>query len=90
MDSSDGKIDHVSNTDGITAVGTALGKDFPHGLVVVHDDANELPNGKTSAEVSFKMVSLEKILGSKILGKKGLLDQVDKEWDPRKMGRTVS
>ncbi|RBR13674.1 uncharacterized protein FIESC28_08092 [Fusarium coffeatum] len=90
VDSSNGKIDHVSNTDGITAVGTALGKDFPHGLVVVHDDANELPNGKTSAEASFKMVSLEEILGSKILGKKGLLDQVDKEWDPRKMGRTVS
>ncbi|CAG1965575.1 unnamed protein product [Fusarium graminearum] len=84
VESSDGKIDPVSNTDGITAVGTALSKDFPHGLVVVHDDANQLPNGKTSAEASFKMVSLEKILGSKVLGKKGLLDQVDKDWDPRK------
>ncbi|KAM0404187.1 hypothetical protein ACHAPZ_001866 [Fusarium culmorum] len=84
VESSDGKIDPVSNTDGITAVGTALSKDFPHGLVVVHDDANQLPNGKTSAEASFKMVSLEKILGSKVLGKEVLLDQVDKNWDPRK------
>ncbi|CCT63779.1 related to 3-phytase precursor [Fusarium fujikuroi IMI 58289] len=84
VESSDGQIDPVSNTDGITAVGTALNKDFPHGLVVVHDDANQLPNGKTSAEASFKLVSLEKILGSKVLGKKGLLDQVDKNWDPRK------
>ncbi|RGP77563.1 3-phytase precursor [Fusarium longipes] len=79
VESSDGKIDPVSNTDGIAAVGTALNKDFPHGLVVVHDDANQLPNGKTSAEASFKMVSLEKILGGK-----SLLDQVDKNWDPRK------
>ncbi|EEU40051.1 uncharacterized protein NECHADRAFT_103311 [Fusarium vanettenii 77-13-4] len=84
VESSDGKIDPVSNTDGITAVGAALNKDFPHGLVVVHDDANQLPDGKTSAEASFKMISLEKILGSKVLGKKGLLDQVDKNWDPRK------
>ncbi|KAF5677639.1 3-phytase [Fusarium heterosporum] len=84
VESSDGKIDPVSNTDGITAVGIGLNKDFPHGLVVVHDDANQLPNGKTSAEASFKMISLEKILGSQVLGKKGLLDQVDKNWDPRK------
>ncbi|RSL86313.1 hypothetical protein CEP52_015852 [Fusarium oligoseptatum] len=84
VESSDGKIDPVSNTDGITAVGVGLNKDFPHGLVVVHDDANQLPDGSTSAEASFKMISLEKILGSKVLGKKGLLDQVDKNWDPRK------
>ncbi|KAF4456141.1 3-phytase precursor [Fusarium albosuccineum] len=84
VESSDGQIDPVSNTDGITAVGTGLNKDFPHGLVVVHDDANQLPNGKTSAEASFKMISLEKILGSKVLGKTGLLDEVDKNWDPRK------
>ncbi|KAF5022116.1 hypothetical protein F66182_5835 [Fusarium sp. NRRL 66182] len=84
VESSDGKIDPVSNTDGITAVGTGLNKDFPHGLIVVHDDANQLPNGETSAEASFKMVSLEKILGSEVLGKKDLLEQVDKEWDPRK------
>ncbi|RSL96216.1 hypothetical protein CDV31_013555 [Fusarium ambrosium] len=84
VESSDGKIDPVSNTDGITAVGVGLNKDFPHGLVVVHDDANQLPDGSTSAEASFKMISLEKILGSKVLGKKRLLDQVDKNWDPRK------
>ncbi|KNG51833.1 hypothetical protein TW65_01025 [Stemphylium lycopersici] len=35
-------IDHVSNTDGITAVSNALNNDFPSGLIVTHDDANEL------------------------------------------------
>lgn len=81
--SKNGKIDAVSNTDGIAAVGVALNKDFPHGLVVVHDDANQLKDGTTSDEASFKMVSLEKILGSKLV-KKGLLDEVDEKWDPRK------
>ncbi|KAF4977995.1 hypothetical protein FZEAL_5560 [Fusarium zealandicum] len=83
VETPDGEIDAVSNTDGITAVGVALNKDFPHGLVVVHDDANQLPSGKTSAEASFKMVSLERILGSEVLGKEGLLDEVDRDWDPR-------
>ncbi|KAK8044075.1 3-phytase precursor [Apiospora rasikravindrae] len=31
----------VSNTDGIAAVGTALGARYPYGLVLVHDDTNE-------------------------------------------------
>lgn len=83
-ESADGKIDAVTNTDGITAVGTKLGPDFPHGLFVAHDDANELPDGTTSAEASFKMVSLENILGSDALKHLGLLDLVDEEWDPRK------
>ncbi|KAM5368525.1 hypothetical protein ACJZ2D_009502 [Fusarium nematophilum] len=78
VESKDGQIDAVSNTDGIAAVGVALNEDFPHGLVVVHDDANQLPGGGTSAEASFKMVSLERILG------KELLEEVDKDWDPRK------
>lgn len=56
-------IDHVSNTDGITAVGNALNKDFPHGLFVTHDDANELVGGGTAKEASFKLASLVDILG---------------------------
>jgi 3-phytase len=83
VDSKDGKIDAVSNTDGITAVGTKLGKDFPHGLFVTHDDANQLPGGGTSAEASFKLVSLEKILGAEQLKKLKLLADVDENWDPR-------
>ncbi|KAK1982660.1 phytase [Colletotrichum cereale] len=82
--SSDGQVDAVSNTDGITAVGTRLGKDFPHGLVVIHDDANQLPDGTTSAEASFKLVSLERIMGSEALKSLNLLDDVDASWDPRK------
>ncbi|KAL0938630.1 putative phytase [Colletotrichum truncatum] len=82
--SADGQVDAVSNTDGITAVGTNLGKDFPHGLVVVHDDANQLPGGSTSTEASFKLVSLEKILGADALKSRNLLDDVDANWDPRK------
>ncbi|CAI4214956.1 unnamed protein product [Parascedosporium putredinis] len=81
--SADGQIDAVSNTDGIAAVGNALGPDFPHGLVVVHDDSNELPGGGTSDESSFKLVSLESILGAEPLASLGLLDEVDAEWDPR-------
>ncbi|KAF7542263.1 hypothetical protein G7Z17_g11729 [Cylindrodendrum hubeiense] len=82
-ESKNGKIDAVSNTDGITAVGVALNDDFPYGLVVVHDDANQLPNGTTSNAASFKLVSLEDILGSKNLGIKGLLKEIDTNWDPR-------
>ncbi|KAI8245443.1 3-phytase [Colletotrichum sp. SAR 10_99] len=83
--SADGQVDAVSNTDGITAVGTHLNKDFPHGLVVVHDDANQFPDGSTSTEASFKLVSLEKILGAEALKSLNLLDDVDANWDPRKM-----
>ncbi|KAK2042811.1 phytase [Colletotrichum somersetense] len=82
--SADGQVDAVSNTDGITAVGTRLGKDFPHGLVVTHDDANQQPDGSTSAEASFKLVSLERILGSDAFKSLNLLDDADAAWDPRK------
>ncbi|KFA76090.1 hypothetical protein S40288_00273 [Stachybotrys chartarum IBT 40288] len=81
--SANGEIDHVTNTDGIAAVGTALGEEYPHGIFVTHDDANELPDGTTSAEASFKIVSLEKILGADAISALGLLDEVDITWDPR-------
>ncbi|KAI1491432.1 phytase [Biscogniauxia mediterranea] len=70
-------IDGVTNTDGITAVSAALGDDFPHGLIVVHDDANQLPEGGTSSEASFKLVSLGDVLSE------DLLNDVDPSWDPR-------
>ena len=56
-------VDHVSNTDGIAVVGNRLNNDFPRGLFVTHDDANELVGGGTAEQASFKLVSLEDILG---------------------------
>ncbi|KAI6093209.1 3-phytase [Hypoxylon rubiginosum] len=70
-------VDAVTNTDGIAAVGAALGDAFPHGLIIVHDDANQLPEGGTSDEASFKLVSLGDVLGPE------LMQEVDRNWDPR-------
>ena len=81
--SADGSIDAVTNTDGIAAIGTALGSDFPHGLFVTHDDSNELPAGGTAAEASFKLVSLETIFQTLSNGDATLLDEIDNEWNPR-------
>lgn len=64
-------IDHVSNTDGIAAVGNRLNGDFPGGLFVTHDDANELIGGGTAEQASFKLVSLEDILGKERTTKLG-------------------
>lgn len=82
-ESADGMVDAVTNTDGIAAVGVALGKDFPYGLVVTHDDANQLPDGSTSAKASYKLTSLERILGAGLLKGLGLLDELELDWDPR-------
>ncbi|KXJ92896.1 hypothetical protein Micbo1qcDRAFT_232571 [Microdochium bolleyi] len=70
-------IDAVSNTDGLTAVGTRLGSTFPNGLIVVHDDANQLPDGTTSEAASYKFVSLAAVLPE------SLLAELDVNWDPR-------
>ncbi|KAK4099208.1 thermostable phytase [Parathielavia hyrcaniae] len=78
------EVDAVSNTDGIAAIGTGLGDRFPGGLVVVHDDANELAGGEgTSAEASFKLLPLDGVLGADVVRQLGLMDQVDSDWDPR-------
>ncbi|KAI0814516.1 hypothetical protein GGR55DRAFT_435216 [Xylaria sp. FL0064] len=70
-------IDAVTNTDGISAVSTSLGPMFPHGLIVVHDDVNQLPISGTSDEASFKLISLGDILSD------DLLAQLNPDWDPR-------
>ncbi|KAJ1329256.1 3-phytase [Microdochium nivale] len=70
-------IDAVSNTDGLVAIGTGLGSAFPNGLVVVHDDSNQLPDGTTSDEASYKFVSLAAVLPDKLLA------ELDVNWDPR-------
>jgi 3-phytase len=70
-------IDAVTNTDGIAAVGTSLGPAFSHGLIVVHDDVNQLPGSGTSDEASFKLVSLRDVLSN------DLLAELNPDWDPR-------
>ncbi|KAK9780138.1 putative 3-phytase [Seiridium cardinale] len=70
-------IDAVSNTDGIAAIRANLGEGFPYGIFVTHDDANEIPEGGTSNQASFKIVSLIDILGME------LLSEIDPAWDPR-------
>ncbi|KAL3465581.1 hypothetical protein BJX64DRAFT_297242 [Aspergillus heterothallicus] len=78
--SRDGSVDGVTNTDGVAGVPNALNGDFPYGLIVVHDDANQLAEGGTAELASFKLVSLEDVLGG---GGGVLLQEVDAEWDPR-------
>jgi myo-inositol-hexaphosphate 3-phosphohydrolase/sugar lactone lactonase YvrE len=52
--------DGCSRTDGITAVATNLGPNFPQGLFVCQDDQNTTPG--RSGNQDFKFVRLEKIL----------------------------
>lgn len=81
-ESGDGSVDGVTNTDGVTGVSTGLNDDFPRGLLVVHDDANQLSTGETAELASFKLVSLEDVLAA--AGKRtGLFEEVDEMWDPR-------
>ncbi|KAA8895434.1 hypothetical protein FN846DRAFT_894176 [Sphaerosporella brunnea] len=68
----DGSVDAVTNTDGVAAVGTRVNRDFPSGLMVVHDDVNQNLDGTRNAEAAFKLVSLAAVL----LG----LEEVDAEW----------
>ncbi|KAF2707808.1 thermostable phytase [Pleomassaria siparia CBS 279.74] len=83
-ESEDGRVDAVSNTDGIAAVGANLGPLFPKGLIVTHDDANQLPGGdRTSEEASFKLISLDDVLGAEQVRQLELLRDVDPDWDPR-------
>jgi 3-phytase len=71
VDNKKAGIDHVTNTDGIAVVGNRLNKDFAKGLFVTHDDANELAEGGTAEQASFKLVSLEDILGKDRTAKLG-------------------
>ncbi|CBF74618.1 hypothetical protein AN4140.2 [Aspergillus nidulans FGSC A4] len=81
-ESGDGSVDGVTNTDGVTGVSTGLNDDFPRGLLVVHDDANQLSTGETAELASFKLVSLEDVLAA--AGKRTwLFEEVDETWDPR-------
>lgn len=59
-----GRVDGVSTTDGIDAVGVSLGPDFPRGLIVVQDDVNTLP----AATQNFKFVSWADVESALALG----------------------
>lgn len=83
-DSADGQIDHVTNTDGLAAVPNNLGPQFPNGVLVVHDDTNELPEGGAHVFASYKIIGLDKVLGAPPLLELGLMDQLDRDWDPRR------
>lgn len=80
-----GVVDGVTNTDGVAAVGTALGGLFPRGLVVVHDDVNEAPDRTAREEAAFKLVDLGSVLGADTVRGLGLLRDVDHGWSPRRM-----
>lgn len=78
-----GAVDRVTNTDGIAAVGSSLGEMFPKGLIVVHDDANESPDGTVKAEAAFKLVDLGDVLDADAVKRLRLLEGSDQGWDPR-------
>lgn len=82
-ESVDRKIDGVTNTDGLAAVGTNLGSEYPSGILVVHDDTNELSGGGADEEASYKILSMHTILGAEALEGLDLLNEVDQDWDPR-------
>lgn len=74
-----GKVDKVTNTDGVAGVGTNLGlKGFTKGVLVVHDDVNSAPDGSREEGASFKIVGLEDILNTF-----GVVGDVNPDWDPR-------
>jgi 3-phytase len=53
----DGVFDGTSETDGIAATSLAVGKQYPHGMLVVQDDKDE-----PSRMQNFKLLRLEKAL----------------------------
>jgi 3-phytase len=59
--SKDGKVDRVTLTDGVAAMGGALGDEYPNGIIVFHDDVNRLSGGGVG-EASFKIVDLGEVL----------------------------
>lgn len=87
-ESVDGQVDGVTATDGMAATGVDFGVEgMGYGVLVVHDDVNEMPDGGVQREMSFKIVGVESVLGDVgVLGEdrvKELLAEVGRGWDPR-------
>lgn len=55
-----GKYDGVEETDGIAICASALGEEFPKGMLVVQDGFNI--NGNTNVNQNFKIISADKVL----------------------------
>ncbi|KKA30920.1 hypothetical protein TD95_002612 [Thielaviopsis punctulata] len=79
----DGSIDGVTNTDGLAMTGAKLGDEYPYGIMVTHDDANQKPDGTTDPDATFKIISLESIFGSEQFKDLDLLKGINPAYDPR-------
>lgn len=72
----DGKVDGVSDSDGIDVTSFGLGKEFPYGLFITQDGFNN--DGLLIRNQNFKLVSWKKI--ADMLGLR-----IDTKVDPRKL-----
>jgi 3-phytase len=54
-----GEVDGASVTDGLDAVPGDFGPNFPHGLLVVHDEQNLSPSGGNEPASNLKLVRLD-------------------------------
>jgi 3-phytase len=73
-----GTFDGTSSTDGIDVVNFPLGPNFPSGMFVAQDGAND--NGGTNNNQDFKLVPWQQIAAKFNLS-------MDTTWDPRKIGQ---
>ena len=56
-----GSTDPVTETDGLDILSTPLGKDFPSGILVVHDHHNTDTHGDLQ-NANYKIISLDRVL----------------------------
>ncbi|KAJ3281809.1 hypothetical protein HK104_011264 [Borealophlyctis nickersoniae] len=71
-------LDQVTETDGLAVISTGLGKRFPQGLLVVHDDQKTYLNGTVADQTTFKYVDFRDIAKNPVIALK-----TNPGWDPR-------
>ena len=76
IDPKAGKIDDVSDTDGIAVTNRPTSRQFPAGFLIVQDDDN------AGGNQNFKLYDWRDIAGRRLL--------VDTKWDPRRVNPDVS
>lgn len=69
-DSGEGGIDSVSGTDGIDITNASLSTEFPHGMLVVQDDENSMPQENQN----FKLIDWRRVSDQLMLGKSAVGD----------------
>lgn len=69
-DSGESGIDSVSGTDGIDITNASLSTEFPHGMLVVQDDENSMPQENQN----FKLIDWRKVSDQLRLGKTAVGD----------------